>query len=110
MKRITFNIPTAAGVETREGYRVWLRYGNLRRAFVLQFNSRRPCILADHASGYRMTDLASRMLRRYVANPYGYRETPADWRREAQAWLDEAVRQKGHVAVHGKLNSVPAIN
>jgi hypothetical protein len=110
MKRISFNIPTTDGVETREGYRIWLRYGNLRRAFVLQLVGDRPCVLADHASGYKLADLASRMLRNYVANPYRHDRSLAGWRREAQAWLNEAIREKGHVAVHEKLNSVPRIN
>src|SRR5262245_51014177 len=115
MKKIRFNIPTVDGVETREGFRVWLSVGPWRRAFVLQCDGISPkgnrYCLADWASGYKVTDsLSARMLERYVRHPAGYRGDLADWRREAQRWLVEAADRKGLSLINAKLNSVPVIN
>lgn len=110
MRKRTYTIPTVDGPQERECCRVWLHFGDGVRAFALQFQGDRPCILADYASGYRLTDLSGEYLRRYVANPYGFEEGFYTWRTLAQQWVDEAVRQKGLAEVVAKFDSVPKLN
>jgi hypothetical protein len=121
MRRCKFLVPTFAKgadepkLEQREGYRVQLELGletGDMRPFVLQCEpgDTRPRILADFASGYRLTDLGPLMLERYVRHPAAYREVIRDWRREAQRWLDAACERKGTREVRRMLDSVPAIN
>jgi len=111
MKRITFNIPTTEGSELKSGYRIWLDVAGVRHVFVLQLDDREtPGILADWASGYRLTDLRPRMLRNYVGRPSAYDESLLTWRREAQRFVDETIRVMGLDVLRTKLNSVPRIN
>src|SRR5215471_4053973 len=105
MKRITFNVPTVDGIETREGFRVWLSVGPWRRAFVLQCEGS-GFVLTDWASGFKLCDLRGAMLRNFVGRPSVHDSSLAAWRREAQLWLVEAAGRKGLSTINAKLNSV----
>jgi hypothetical protein len=102
-------------LEEREGYRVHLellgRPGETR-AFVLQCEpgDTRPRILADWASGYRLTDLGPLMLERFVRHPAAYRERICDWRWQAQLWLDAVIQRQGADKVLLKMDAVPRVN
>lgn len=113
MKKVRFAIPTAAGVETREGYRIRVRLAaNLSpTTFVLQLSEYgRPSVLAHYASGMRLTDLTGAMVRRYVANPYAYDSRLSTWRAEAARYIAQLVRSHGLTAVREKLNAAPVLN
>lgn len=113
MKKITFNIPTVDGIETRQGYIVWLSAGPWKRRFVLQCseNGSKNYVLADYATGYVVySGLPGRMLSRYVGRPYAYDSSLAAWRREAQSWINEAVDRKGLSRIQAMLSAVPVIN
>jgi hypothetical protein len=102
-------------LERRTGYRVHLElFGQpgVTRTFVLQCDpgDTRPCILADYASGYRLTDLGPLMLERFVRHPSAYREAIRDWRWQAQLWLDAVIQRKGAAAVLAMMDSVPRVN
>jgi hypothetical protein len=111
MKRISFDIPTTAGHEPRQGYRIWLTIEGAKHAFVLQLDDREtPGILADWASGYRLCDLRPRMLRNYVGHPAAYDSSLNEWRREAQRFLNETIRTVGLEELRAKLAAAPTIN
>ena len=109
MKRITFNIPTVNGTETREGFVIRLSVGPWTRRFVLQSEGS-GFVLADFASGFKLCDLRPRMLRRFVGHPAAHDRSVNGWRAEAQCWLLEVTDKKGLCDVQAKLNSVPVIN
>lgn len=120
MRKCLFKVPTFTKgsdeprLEERVGFRVQLELGletGERRPFVLQCEpgDNRPRILADFASGYRLTDLGPLMLEQFVRR--GDRcEMIRDWRRLAQRWLDTACERKGTKEVRRMLDSVPVVN
>jgi hypothetical protein len=121
MRKCEFLVPTFSRgsdeplLERRTGYRVHLEIlgqPGVKRPFVLQCEpgDTRPCILADWASGYRLTDLGPLMLEKFVRHPSAYREAIRDWRWQAQLWLDAVIQRQGADKVLMKMNAVPRVN